>query len=234
MLSAKEEFSIFAKRIIDFFEDGEFYSAAKASVFNLENCIEEHDKFLQEFEESIRTKKEVEEINNIASSAYEKIINVVNCINNERTSLKAICDKGIEFLKHRKKSINRFLEVLEEGGINVIVLSKPFTDIIELATQNIEEMKNGADITYHWKEILENLESLTSKLYEEVKNILTKDQFAILLIIVEASSKNEWFEQSSLIKVLTKKLDKTATEIETTLNYLVKAKLLKEGISLPI
>jgi len=235
ILAAREENLELSKRIVDFFDEGgELLTGATAILSDAQKFMKLYEKKVVEFRQSMEHKVEIDEINQKASVTNEKLFNLINSLEQEQTNLKSLCEKSIRILEKHQDNIHKFLEVLGEGGIEVVMLSKPFKEVIGQAISDIEELTHRKECKYTWKQILDNLEDLKLKLYNEVKNILTEDQLDFLLAIVDASAKQEWLDLSNLRKDLMNQFNMSENEIDEIIKSLIQKKMLKQGVSLPI
>jgi len=235
LLAAYEEILDLAKRTVEFFDEkGELLTKAHMIFSSVERTIELYKEKAFEFQQSMESLVEIDEINKKSSKIDEYLINLINSLEQERERLKDLHQKSIDFLKKYEDNIIKFLEVLEGGGIDIILFSRPFKEIIEQAITDIEELAQRKETKYTWKQILDNLDEIRSKMLNEVKNILSEDQFNVLLFLIDASSKQEWFDLSTLTKKLVKEFNKSEKEINGIVESLIQRKLLKQGVSLPI
>ena len=235
LLAAGEESLDLAKRTVNFFDGGgELLTGASAILSDVQQSMKAYEEEVVKFQQSMKPKVEIDKINQKAWAANEKLFKLTYSLGQEQTSLKSLCQKSVSILKKHQENILKFLEVLEEGGIDVVIFSKPFEEVIGQATSDIDELTERKETKYAWKQILDNLEELKLKLYSEVKNILTEDQFNALLVIVDASAKQKWFDLSNLRRDLMTQFDMSENQVNELIKSLVRNKMLKQGVSLSI
>jgi len=235
ILAAGEEILGLAKRAVGFFEEGgELLTGATATFSAVQRIMETYEKSDADFQESMKLKVEIDKINQKASEVDKTLANLIGSVAEEQNSLKRLYEKSTIILRKRKENVIKFIEVLEEGRIDVVMLSKPFEEVIEQATSDIEELTRGKETKYTWKQILESLEELKLKLYNAVKDFLTEDQFNILLFLVDASPKQKWFDLSILRNELISQFGKSEKEVNEIIESLIEKKLINPGVSLPI
>jgi len=235
ILSAEEEIVNNAKKIAIFFDEGgQLLTEANATLSNIKEIMKNYEKKANDFQNFLATKPGINEINKNAKTIRNELLGLISSLEEEQKSLTTLCSKGIGILEDYQSGILRFLEVLRKGGVDAIMLSKPFKEVIGQAISDIEELKHGKNTKYTWKEILANLDDLKMKLYTEVKNILDKNQFDVLLAVVNASSKEKWFDLSILKKDLMNEFDMSENQITKIIDSLVRNQMLKQGVSLPI
>jgi|Deesub1362B_J571_1020462.scaffolds.fasta_scaffold00334_14 hypothetical protein len=235
LLASGEETLNLAVKTVDFFEDGEELSTqASAFLSDVHKYKSMYEKEVVEFHQFMDLKVEIDKLNEKASEAKESLVRIIGSFEQVRRDLKNLFEKGIGILKHKKENILKFIEVLEEGGIDVVMLAKPFEEVIEQAISDINGLKEGKESKYTWKQILNNIEELKKKLFNEVQNILTQDQFNVLLAIVDASARQNWFDLSELKEDLLEQFNLSENKIDKIIEVLVQKKMLKQGVSLPI
>jgi len=235
ILAAGEEILGITKRAVDFFEEGgELLTGATATFSAVQGIMDTYEKIVADFQESILLKVEIGEINQKASEVDKTLASLIDSVADEQNSLKSVYEKSTILLRKRKESITKFIEVLEEGRIDVVMFSKPFEEVIEQATSDIKELMQGKQTKYTWRQILENLEELKVKLYNQVKSSLTEDQFNILLFLVDESPKQKWFDLLTLRGQLISQFGKSEEEVDAILKSLIGKRLIKQGVSLPI
>lgn len=235
LLAAGEETANLAERLVSFFEEGgELLTAAAAVNSDVGEYMKTYADRAIEFQRSMEQKAEIDDINETASKTDDKLFNWTNLLEQGQKRLSDLCEKSTAILRKHQDNILKFLDILQEGGVDVIRLSTPFKEVIGQAIKDIEGLSNGEKSEYTWKQVLDNLEGLKLKLFGEVKNILQEDQFNVLLAIVEASATQEWLDLLALRKNLTGQFEMSEDQIDETIKALIQRKMLKEGISLPI
>ena len=234
-LAAEKSITDLANRTLSFFDEGgELFTEASAASSDIEKVVKNHEEKAAEFKESIKSETELYEMNQRAKLASRELEELIDSLGEQQTCLQKLFEKCVTILKKHRENIVRFLDVLEKRGINVTLLSKPFEEVIGQAIGDIEGYANRKETKYTWKEVLENLDNLKLGLYNELKNILSEDQFNVLLVLAEASAAQEWFDMAALSQDLMARLNMTEGQIDDIIKSLLQAKMLKQGISLPI
>lgn len=235
ILATGEESLDLVERTKNFFDEGGVLLTESSSIISeVQKIMEIYGKRVVEFQQSITSLVEIDEINQKAGEENRNLKNLINTLEGERKRLKVLQEKSIGFLKKYQENVIKFLKVLEGGGIPIVMFTKYFKEVIGQAIRDIGELIQGKAIKYDWKDILSNLEELRSKLYSEVKNILREDEFNILFTIVEASPRQKWFDLPTLIQDITVKFDINEKEASEIIEKLILKKLLKTGVSLII
>ena len=187
-----------------------------------------------EFQRSMELEVEIDKLIEKALEAEESLKRLIDSFEHVQRNLKNLFEKSISILKHKKENILKFIDVLKEGGIDVVMLAQPFEEVIEQAIRDINGLKEGKETKYSWRQIIDNLEGLKKNLFNEVKNILTQDQFNVLLAIVDASARQNWFDLSELKEDLLEQFNLSENKVDEIIEVLVQKKMLKQGVSLPI
>jgi len=234
-LVAEKSITDLATRTVSFFDGGgELFTEASASFSEVEQIVKNHEEKAAEFKKSIKSDNELYEMNRRAALASRELEELIESLGKQQTCLQKLFEKCVTILKKHRENIVRFLDVLEKRGVNVTLLSKPFEEVIGQAISDIEDYANRKETKYTWKEVLENLNNLRAGLYNELKNILSEGQFNVLLALAEVSAEQEWFDLAVLSQNLAARLNMTEVQINNIIKSLLEAKMLKQGISLPI
>ena len=80
----------------------------------------------------------------------------------------------------------------------------------------------------------EDLDRIKRSLFDEVKNVLSEDEFNALFAVINFSTKEKWLDVSALVAHMVSEFGKTDKDAKDLVEALVDKQLLKEGVSVPI
>jgi len=158
----------------------------------------------------------------------------VHLFNDLDKRLQNLCRKSIETLTAYREDVETFLRVLKEVNIDVTTFGKAFDATIGQAIQDIQMLSDGKKTKITWKSIWEDLEKIKENLFNEVKNVLSQDEFNVLFTVVNASRERKWLDRLDLAQQIISHFGKSGDEAKELVSALVKKQMLKEGVSLPI
>jgi hypothetical protein len=218
-----------------FFKDGEeLLSEASAVLSEASKVTNRYNQAVSSMLGLENTSLNIDVLNEIASKVQKNLSEITASFNSLDGRLQDLYQKSIDILEAYREDIKKFLLALKEVNIDVTMLGKAFDATISQAIQDIQALSQGKEIRITWKSILNDLEQIKQKLFEEVKNVLSQDEFNVLFIVVDASTKKEWLDKSGLVQQIVSQFSKSEDEAKKLVNALIKKQLLKEGVSLPI
>jgi len=194
----------------------------------------QYEKLKQNILQNRDSSLDLDEINKVAEEIDEKLEKIEDSLVNADKALTQLCKRYTKNLETYEQNVNKFLEVLKEGGINVIELRRVFKAIIDETIESLKHLSLGYEAKMTWKDVQSDIEHLKKKLFESVNEMLSEDEFNTLFLVVESSVSRDWFESSELVKKIMSKFDKSREEAEDIIENLVSKKLLRKSFSLPI
>lgn len=218
-----------------FFEtEGKLFSEASAILSEVTRMTSEYDQLVIDVQGLGKTPLNIDQLNERAKGMEANLGEIMSFFNGLEQRLQDLYKESVEVLETYKENVERFLKVLKEARTDVTMLGRAFDATISEAIEGIRKLSLGKEISITWKEIWEDLERIKHKLFNEVKNVLSEDEFNVLFTVVDASTKKEWLDTSGLIQQIVSDFGKSEKEAKDLIDTLINKQLLKPGVSLPI
>jgi len=235
ILSMKDSLSRRANNTAKFFEyHEEMATEANAISVEVARIIDDFSMLSENVPTAAEKTISIDAINEKAKSIDANLATMVSSLNDADKRLLSQCRNSTKILETYQNNIEKFLKVLKEGLIDVTMFGKAFDSTISEAIQSINNLSLGKGVKITWKGIWEDLDQIKRKLFDEVKNVLSEDEFNVLFAVVDASTKQKWFDASELEAQIVSQFGKTEKEAKDLVEALVNKQLLKKGVSLPI
>ena len=217
--------------ITSFFGRPEEVSAISEEI---DRKVHEYKNLTEELAYGKDTYISLDDIQQLSEKTAEKLSNITTSLENLDRRLMGLCSRFIEDLEAYKQNVNKFMQVVKEAGIDITALRRSFESIVDEAIANLKDLSQGYKVKITWKQVQDDLAHLKRKLFDNVRKMLSEDEFNVLFYVVEASTIRKLFDYSELVNVITTKLGRTQEEADQIIESLVNKKLLKKSFSLPI
>jgi len=178
--------------------------------------------------------KGIDEFNETAQEKLNNLIELISSLNRIDNKLRELYEEKIKYITSYHSSITKMLDVLKESGEDATGLKKAFEQTVDLAIGYLNNLLLENNVKVKWRDIEEELMSMKNQLLDRVKLILSKEEFEVLLLIVEKTATRRWLTLPEIIEDIASVLNKGKEEVSETIERLANKKLLKKGISLPI
>jgi DNA repair exonuclease SbcCD ATPase subunit len=211
---------------------------SETKIIEIASIVQENDKkyelMCQSSESLGENIKEIDEFNEAIQEKLNDLSKLISSLDKIDEKLRDLCQKRISYIEAYHSNITKMLDVLKEAGEDATGLKKAFKQTVDLAIEYLNNLSSGNNVKVKWRDIEEELASLENQLLDSVKRILSKEEFKVLLLIIEKTATRRWLTLPEIIEDIASVLNKGKEEVSETVERLANKKLLKKGISLPI
>ena len=106
--------------------------------------------------------------------------------------------------------------------------------IISETEKAIDNLFEGKKLTFTWKAVWEQLNSLRDSLYKESESILSSAEFKVLYSIISRSRASPWMLFAKLIDQISNEYGSEKADVDRHVRALIQKGLLREGVSLAV
>src|SRR5438132_2152448 len=126
------------------------------------------------------------------------------------------------------------IKILAAAGAPVAHYEKVLGGIISETEKAIDNLFEGKKLTFTWKAVWEQLNSLRDSLYKESESILSSAEFKVLYSIISRSRASPWMLFAKLIDQISNEYRSEKADVDRHVRALIQKGLLREGGSFAI
>ncbi|MEM2742233.1 MAG: hypothetical protein QXD95_08835, partial [Nitrososphaeria archaeon] len=224
-----------ASNLKNFFEEYESEETIIEGAFTKIEEIDNKYNLVCQWGQSLSEKtRSMDEFNDAVRELFKELTELIGSLNMLDAKLVELCQERIRYIEAYQTNITKMLDVLKEAGEDATPLKKAFKEIADEAVESLKNLSLGNNVKLKWREIEEDLNLLRKQLLENVKRILSEEEFGVLLLIIERSLAQRWLVLPEITDDIASSLGKTKHQVSEIINKLAEKKLLKIGISLPL
>ncbi|MEM2112354.1 MAG: hypothetical protein QXX08_10855, partial [Candidatus Bathyarchaeia archaeon] len=210
IISMKDAISKRAQTTLQFFEDfGEMADEVDVIASEVTSVIEKYSMLSISDQGKPEAVDTIDKINDKSKAIETTLSTILASLSEADRKLSELCLTSVKTLEAYRGNIGKFLKVLKEARIDVSILWKAFDETIAQAIQDINDLNRGKSVKVTWKRIWEDLNQIKRKLFDEVKNVLSEDEFNALFAVVNSSTKEKWLDISTLVAHIVSEFGKT-------------------------